>query len=36
MLQKERVARKKNALFYICNTSFFGKTHSHPHFSRTF
>ncbi|OUA12749.1 phosphotransacetylase [Bacillus cereus] len=35
MLQKERVARKKFALFYICNTSFFGKTHSHPHFSRT-
>ncbi|APT28698.1 phosphotransacetylase [Bacillus anthracis] len=35
MLQKERVARKKNALFYICNTPFFGEIHSHPHFSRT-
>ncbi|RVU62122.1 phosphotransacetylase [Bacillus thuringiensis] len=35
MLQKERVARKKNALFYISNTPFFGEIHSHPHFSRT-
>ncbi|OWW07914.1 phosphotransacetylase [Bacillus sp. MB353a] len=35
MLQKERVARKKNALFYTCNTPFFGEIHSHPHFSRT-
>ncbi|MBR9656068.1 phosphotransacetylase [Bacillus cereus] len=35
MLQKERVARKKNALFYICNTPFLGEIHSHPHFSRT-
>ncbi|PEW07102.1 phosphotransacetylase [Bacillus cereus] len=35
MLQEEGVVKKKTALFYICNTSFFGKTHSHPHFSRT-
>ncbi|OKO53093.1 phosphotransacetylase [Bacillus toyonensis] len=35
MLQEEKVARKEFALFYMCNTSFFGKIHSHPHFSRT-
>ncbi|PES90736.1 phosphotransacetylase [Bacillus cereus] len=33
MLQEERVVKNKSALFYICNTSFFGKISSHPHFS---